>query len=163
MDCRVGLRWNFRCGCPISKLRLVLDFSSVWQTRDIFRVFEEKKNDPWFFGEKSKTCLGFEIGQPQRKFQRKPIMQSLANPAVSPILTRKIGKNWGGQYVALLLLLTPTDAKSAKIAGPNSTNPIEVILDVFRSSQAAFMVGEPLCDLEISSWALKLSWDHLMP
>ena len=28
MDCRVGLRWHFCCGCPISKPRPVLDFSS---------------------------------------------------------------------------------------------------------------------------------------
>ena len=28
MDCRVGLRWHFCCGCPNSKPRPVLDFSS---------------------------------------------------------------------------------------------------------------------------------------
>ena len=28
MNCRVGLRWHFCCGCPISKPRLILDFSS---------------------------------------------------------------------------------------------------------------------------------------
>ena len=27
-DCRVGIRWHFRYGCPISKPRSVLDFSS---------------------------------------------------------------------------------------------------------------------------------------
>ena len=28
MDCRVGIHWHFRCGCPNSKPRPVLDFSS---------------------------------------------------------------------------------------------------------------------------------------
>ena len=28
MDCGVGLRWHFHCGCPFSKPRPVLDFSS---------------------------------------------------------------------------------------------------------------------------------------
>ena len=35
------------------------------------------------FEEESKTGLSFEIRQPHRKCQRKPTLQSLANPAVS--------------------------------------------------------------------------------
>ncbi len=34
------------------------------------------------FDEESQTGLGFEIGQLQQKFQRKPTLQSLSNPAV---------------------------------------------------------------------------------
>ena len=34
------------------------------------------------FEEESKTGLGFELGQRQQKCQRKPTLQSLANPAV---------------------------------------------------------------------------------
>ena len=37
---------------------------------------------PDFFVEKSKTGLSFEFGQPQRKCQRRPTLQSMANPAV---------------------------------------------------------------------------------
>ena len=42
-----------------------------------------KKTTPDFFDEKSKTGLGFEIGQPQQKHQRRPTLQSVANPAVA--------------------------------------------------------------------------------
>ena len=34
------------------------------------------------FDEKSKTGPGFEIGQPQRKCQRRPTLQFMVNPAV---------------------------------------------------------------------------------
>ena len=37
-----------------------------------------------FFDENSKTGLGFEIGQPQQKCQRRPTLQSMANSAVCP-------------------------------------------------------------------------------
>ena len=49
-----------------------------------FWLFKKKtlKTTPDFFEEKSKTGLGFEIGQPQRRFQRRPTLQSMANPAV---------------------------------------------------------------------------------
>ena len=40
-----------------------------------------KKERPLFFNEKSETGLGFEIGQSQRKCQRRPTLQSIANPA----------------------------------------------------------------------------------
>ena len=40
------------------------------------------KTTPDFFDEKSKIGLGFEIGQPQHKCQRRPTLQSMANPAV---------------------------------------------------------------------------------
>ena len=38
------------------------------------------------FDEKSKTGLGFEIGQPQRKRKHKPTLQSLANQAVLSVI-----------------------------------------------------------------------------
>ena len=38
-----------------------------------------------FFDEKSKTGLGFESGQPPPKCQRRPTLQSMANPAVRQI------------------------------------------------------------------------------
>ena len=51
-----------------------------------FEVFREHlKNIPCIVfvgGEKSKTGLGFEIGQRQQKIWRKLNLQSLANPAV---------------------------------------------------------------------------------
>ena len=50
------------------------------RTSSFFDVL--KKNDPCFFDEEPKTGLCFEIGQPQQKCQRKPTMQSMANPAV---------------------------------------------------------------------------------
>ena len=52
---------------------------------------------PDFFYEKSKTDLGFEIGQPQRKCQRRTTLQSTANPAV---YTRrlKFTRNQGFDY-----------------------------------------------------------------
>ena len=34
------------------------------------------------WAEESKTGFSFEIGQRQQKYQRKPILQSLAKPAV---------------------------------------------------------------------------------
>ena len=40
------------------------------------------KTTPVFFDEKSKTGLGFDFGQPQQKWQRRPTLQSMANPAV---------------------------------------------------------------------------------
>ena len=42
-----------------------------------------KKATPEVFDEKSKTSLGFEIGQPNRTCQRRPTLQSMANPAVA--------------------------------------------------------------------------------
>ena len=48
-----------------------------------FLTFQKnEKTTPDFFDEKSKTGVGFEIGQPQQKCQRRPTLQSLANPAV---------------------------------------------------------------------------------
>ena len=47
-----------------------------------FFDFSKKKTSPDLFDEKSKTGLGFEFGQPQRKYQRRPTLQSMANPAV---------------------------------------------------------------------------------
>ena len=44
-DCRVGLRWHFRCGCPISKPRPVLDFSSKKSGVVFFRFSEKSKNE----------------------------------------------------------------------------------------------------------------------
>ena len=44
MDCRVGLRWHFRCGCPISKPRPVLDFSSK-NRGSFFNFCEKSKNE----------------------------------------------------------------------------------------------------------------------
>ena len=44
MDCRVGLRWYFRCGCPISKPGPVLGFSSK-KSGVIFIFFEKLKNE----------------------------------------------------------------------------------------------------------------------
>ena len=49
----------------------------------IFR--ENEKTTPDFFDEKSKTSLGFEIGQPQQNCQYTPTLQSLANLAVVKI------------------------------------------------------------------------------
>ena len=42
-----------------------------------------------FFDEKSKTGLGFDIRQPEQKFQHRPTLQSMANPAVIS-LNRKL-------------------------------------------------------------------------
>ena len=42
MDCRVGLRWHFRCGCPISKPRPVLDFSSK-NRGSFFLIFSKSR------------------------------------------------------------------------------------------------------------------------
>ena len=57
-------------------------FSAV---RAHFLTFLRKniKTTPEFFDEKSKTDLGFEIGQPQQKCQRRPTLQFMANPAVN--------------------------------------------------------------------------------
>ena len=41
-----------------------------------------QRKNPCFFDDKSKTDLGFEIGRAQRKCQRRPTLQSLANPVV---------------------------------------------------------------------------------
>ena len=43
-DCRVGLRWHVCCGCPISKLRPVLGFSSK-NHGSFFKFFEKSKNE----------------------------------------------------------------------------------------------------------------------
>ena len=48
-----------------------------------FLTFQKmKKTTPDFIGEKPKTGLAFEIRQLQQKFQRRPTLQSMANPAV---------------------------------------------------------------------------------
>ena len=47
-----------------------------------FFDFLKKKTTPDFFDEKPKTGLGFEFGQPRQKYQRRPTLQSMANPAV---------------------------------------------------------------------------------
>ena len=46
-DCRVGLRWTFCCGCPISKSRPVLDSLSKLQRLSlwIFWDIEKSKNE----------------------------------------------------------------------------------------------------------------------
>ena len=44
---------------------------------------------PDFFDEKSKTGLGFEFRQPQRKCQRRHTLQSMANPVVSKTNDKK--------------------------------------------------------------------------
>ena len=44
-----------------------------------FSTFRRKTD---IFDEKSKTGLGFEFGKPQQKCQRRPTLQSMANPAV---------------------------------------------------------------------------------
>ena len=68
--------------------------TSLLAVRDHFLTFR-KITTPDVFDEKSKTGLGFEIRQPQRKCQRRPTLQSMANPAVeqyqifSNINTRK--------------------------------------------------------------------------
>ena len=55
------------------------------------------KKTPDFFDEKSKTGVGFEIGQPQRKCQRRrPTLQSMANPSVVEVL-KKLGQNFAPQ------------------------------------------------------------------
>ena len=46
-----------------------------------------KKTTPDFFDEKSKTGLGFEIGQSQQKCQLRPTLQSMTNPGVHPMQT----------------------------------------------------------------------------
>ena len=45
MDCRVGLRWYFCCGCPNSKTRLVLNFSSKKSGVVFSYFFEKSKNE----------------------------------------------------------------------------------------------------------------------
>ena len=58
-NCRMGLRWYFRCGCPISKPRPLFDFSS--KTTWVFFFWKIKKwaclvkND--VFGNFSKTLM----------------------------------------------------------------------------------------------------------
>ena len=57
---RVGPRWHFRCGSPISKPRPVLDFSSKNQG-SFFYVFESQKmssyGQKWCFGDFSKNSI----------------------------------------------------------------------------------------------------------
>ena len=45
MDCRVGLRWYFPCGCPISQPIPVLDFSSKKIRGRFFNFFLKSKNE----------------------------------------------------------------------------------------------------------------------
>ena len=45
MDCRVSLRWHFCCGCPISKPRPVLGFSSNKSGVVFCYFFEKSKNE----------------------------------------------------------------------------------------------------------------------
>ena len=75
------------------------------RTSSFFDFSEKrKKTTPDFFDEKSKTGLGFEIGQPQRKCQRRPTLQSMANPAVysaiSVVLTMKL---WPMESVGIVV------------------------------------------------------------
>ena len=46
------------------------------------------------FDEESKAGLGFEIGQRQQKYQRKPTLQSLANPAVCIMIQLYFPQLW---------------------------------------------------------------------
>ena len=57
---------------------------SFFAVRARFSTFLKKikKTTPDVFDEKSKTGLGFEIGPPLQKCQCRPILQSMANPAV---------------------------------------------------------------------------------
>ena len=54
-DCRVGLRWHFCCGCPISKPRPVLDSSSKTTQAMCFRFSKNQKmssfGKKWCFGD----------------------------------------------------------------------------------------------------------------
>ena len=59
---------------------------------------------PDFFDEKSKTGLGFEIGQSQRKCQRRPTLQSMANPALW-----KRGAEMRCMYLGLDVIVTLRD------------------------------------------------------
>ena len=52
MDCRVGLRWHFYCGCLISKSRPVLDFLSK-ESGVVFFVFSSKSQKISSYGQKS--------------------------------------------------------------------------------------------------------------
>ena len=58
-----------------------IDKNSIFGHTSSFWDFSKKKTSLVFY-EKFKTDLGFEIRQPQRKYQRRPTLQSLANPAV---------------------------------------------------------------------------------
>ena len=51
-DCRVGLRWNFHCGCPISKRRPVLNFSLKNQG-PFFCLFDKSQHELIW----SKNCV----------------------------------------------------------------------------------------------------------
>ena len=51
--------------------------NSFWDFRKILKHMPRV-----VFDKESKTGLDFEIGQPQQKFQRRPTLQSMANPAV---------------------------------------------------------------------------------
>ena len=72
-----------RCYQKNIKLSLKLPKPAFLAVRAHFLVFS-KKTTPDLFNEKSKTGLGFEIEQIQRKCQRMPTLQSLANPVVEP-------------------------------------------------------------------------------
>ena len=66
-----------------SNFLLKLPKTSFLAVRAHFSTFgKNEKMTPNFFDERSKSGLGFEFGQPQRKCQRRPTLQSMANPAV---------------------------------------------------------------------------------
>ena len=57
--------------------------TSFLAVRAHFSTFQKsKKTTPNFFDGKSKTGLGFKIGQQQQKYQHRPTLQPVANPAV---------------------------------------------------------------------------------
>ena len=87
-------------GCAVWTLSLSLlsenhqNFAKIAKNiifgRAQFLTFQQIIKTTLFFDEKSKAGLGFEIGQPQRKRQCRPTLQSMANPAVVPSLVAVI-------------------------------------------------------------------------
>ena len=60
------------------------------------------------------------------------------------VLDHLIKLEWLTTHVTAVGLLTKAECEN-----------FQVILDVCRPIQAAFVIGEPVCDLELLSWALK--------
>ena len=87
-----------------------------------FSTFQQnKKTTPVFFDGKSKTGLGFEIGQPQQKCQRRPNLQSMANPAV--LLVKLVGEV-AGRMVPSIFGCSSTEKYKNKIVSRQSCAPI---------------------------------------
>ena len=68
-----------------------------------------------------KTGLGFEIGQPQQKCQRRPNLQSMANPAV--LLVKLVGEV-AGRMVPRIFGCSSTEKYKNKIVSRQSCAPI---------------------------------------